>query len=63
LFNKAEENRDNDGSFEGLAEDYEEYGDRKNVSGHGEGKRAGRAWESALGVEGSRQYKGLTNLN
>ena len=50
LFNKAEENRDDDGSFEGLAEDYEKNGDRKDVSGHDTWER--RSWESALEAEG-----------
>ena len=61
LFNKAEKNRDDDGGFEGLAEDYEKNGDGKHVMSHGGRRVKGQVvpGESVLG-EGS-QYKALTN--
>jgi hypothetical protein len=43
LFNEAKENRNDDGGFEGLAEDYEENGDGKNVRGHGGWKKESRS--------------------
>jgi len=60
LFNKAEENRDDDGSFEGLAEDYEKNRDRKDASGHG-GWKGSVLGKTPLGPRGSRQFKDLMN--
>lgn len=61
LFNKAEEDRDDDGSFEGLAEDYEKNGDGKHVMSH-DGRRG--KWQTVPGgsvMREGRQYKALTN--
>ena len=42
LFDEAEESGDDDGSFEGLTENYEKDGDGEYVAGHGGQRKEGR---------------------